>query len=68
MLNNQQGGTLSDQEKIKGRWERYTDDLYRRDKRMIDSFEEDSYEEELIILESEAKAALKVLGGNVTRG
>ena len=31
---------------------------------MTDSFEADSYEEEAIILESEVKAALKVLGRN----
>ena len=47
MLNDQQGNTLSDQGKEKGRWKRHTEDLYRRDKRMTDSFGEDSYEEEL---------------------
>lgn len=31
---------------------------------MIDAFEDDSYEEELDILESEVRAALKVLGRN----
>ena len=64
MLNDQQGSTLSDQEKIKGRWKQYTEALDRREKWMTCSFEENSYEEELIILESEVKAALKVLGRN----
>lgn len=36
--------------------------LHRRDKKMTDTFEGDSYEEESIILESKVKAALKVLG------
>ena len=41
MLNDQQGSTLSDQEKIKKRWKHYAEDLYRRDERMTDSFEEE---------------------------
>lgn len=64
MLNDQQGSTLSDQEKIKGRWKRYCENLYRRDKRMTDTFEQVSFEEEPVILENEVKAALKVLGRN----
>lgn len=35
---------------------------------MTGTFEDDSSEEELDMLESKAKAALKVLGRNVTRG
>lgn len=35
---------------------------------MTDSFEEDSYEEEPIILESKVKAALKILGRNKSPG
>ena len=64
MLNDQQRSTPSDQEKIKKRWKQYTEALDRREKWMTCSFEENSYEEELIILESEVKAALKVLGRN----
>ena len=45
MLNNQQGSTLSDQEKVKGGWKQYTDNLYRRDKRLTGTFEGDYYEE-----------------------
>ena len=52
MLNNQQGSTLSDQEKVKGGWKQYTDNLYRRDKRLTGTFEGDYYEEEPVILES----------------
>ena len=68
MLNDQQRNTLSDQEKIKGKWKQYTENLYRRDKRMTDTFEEDSYEEEPVILESEVQAPLKVLGRNKSPG
>lgn len=53
MLNDQQGNTLSDHEKIKGKWKWYTENLHRRDKRMTDISEEDSCQEQLIILESE---------------
>ena len=35
---------------------------------MTDAFQEDSYEEELIILESEVKAVLKVLGRKKSPG
>lgn len=42
MLNNQQGSQLTNQEKIKGRWKQYIENLYRRDKSMTDTFEEDS--------------------------
>ena len=47
MLGDKQGSTSSDlMGKVKERGKQYSEDLYRRDKRMIDSFEEDSYEEE----------------------
>ena len=52
----------SDQEKIKGGWGQYPEDLHRRDKRMTDALDEDCYEEDPGILESEGKAALKGLG------
>lgn len=59
------GSTLPDLEKIQGRWEPCTENLHGRDRRMIDAFEDDSYEEELEILESkEVRATLKVLGRN----
>ena len=45
-------------------WKKYTEDLYRRYKRMTNSFEEESWDEEPAILESEVKAALKALGRN----
>lgn len=57
MVNDQQGHILSDQETTKGRWKECIENLH---KKMTDTFEGDSYEEELVILESEVKAALKV--------
>lgn len=63
MLNDQQGKTLSDQKKIKVRWKQYNENLYRRDERMTETFDQDYYEEEPVILENEVRAALKVLGG-----
>ncbi|XP_061493563.1 uncharacterized protein LOC133389608, partial [Rhineura floridana] len=64
MLNNQQGNTLTDQDEIKGRWKQYTEELYKRDIRMTDSFTEEPYDEEPEILECKVKAALKILGRN----
>ena len=46
----------------------YSTDLYRRDKRMTDSFEEESKDEEPAVPESEMKAALKPLGRNKSPG
>lgn len=42
MLNDQQGSQLYNQEKIKGRWKQYIENLYRRDKSMTDTLEENS--------------------------
>lgn len=53
MLNDQKGSTLSDQGEIKGKWKQYTENLYRRDKRMTHTSEQDPYEEQPVILESE---------------
>lgn len=67
MLNDQQGQKISKQEKIKGRWKVYTQNLQKsqKDDRYL---RKDSYEEEPIILESEVKAALKLLGRQKSPG
>lgn len=69
MVNDQQGSILSDQEMTtKGRWKECTENLYKRDKNMADTFEGASYEEEFVILEIEVKAALKLFGRNKSPG
>lgn len=68
MLTDQQESTLSDKEKIQGRRKQYSENLYGRDKRMTDTFEADSHEEEPVILEREVKATLRVLGRNKLPG
>lgn len=67
MLTDQES-TISDQEKIQGRRKQYSENLYGRGKRMTDTFEADSYEEEPVILEREVKTALRVLGRNKSSG
>lgn len=57
---NDQGRISLNQENIKGRWKQSTENLYRREERMTDTFEEHSYMEEPMILETEGKATLKV--------
>lgn len=42
VLNDQQKCSLSDQEDIKGRCKQYIENPYCRDKRMTDTFEDDS--------------------------
>lgn len=63
----QQGSTLSDQEEIKGRWKHYTENLHSGNKGRIDTFEEDFYEEEPVIVGREGKVAFEVLGRNKSR-
>lgn len=66
MLTDQKESKLSDRKKIEGRRKQYFENLYGRDKRMTDTFEADSYEEEPVILKREVKTALRVLG-KITR-
>lgn len=47
MPNDQQGSILSDEEKIKRRWKQDTENPYRKDKRMTETFEEDSVRKNL---------------------
>ena len=47
---------------------KYTEDLYRRDKRKTESFEEESEDKEHEVLESEMKAALKGVEINKSPG
>lgn len=67
MLNDQKGSSLFNREKTKERWKQNPEKLYRRDKKMTDTFE-DYQEEEDEILEREVKAVLKVLGRNRAPG
>lgn len=60
----QQQQILSNQEKLNGKCKQYVENLYNRDKKMTDTFEEDSYEGGPVILESKVKAVPKVLGRN----
>lgn len=60
MLNNHQGSTSSDKEKGKVEIE----NLHTINKRMTNTFEEDSYEEESINVESLVKNDPKILGRN----
>ena len=62
MLNNQQGSILCDQ-KLKGRRKQVLK-IYTEETKGWHCFEEDSYEEEPVILDREVEAALKVLGRN----
>lgn len=48
--------------------EQYTGELYRRDERMTDSFKEEMFEEEPIILESEVKTAQRATRRNRSCG
>ena len=49
------GIVVSEENYIKKRWQQYTENLYRRDPNINDIFNENLYEDELDVLESEVK-------------
>ena len=66
--NDQQESTLSDEEKIKEGWKQCTENLCRRNEKMTDTFEGGFCGEEPVILGTEVRAVLKVLGRNRSPG
>lgn len=63
MLNHERS-TLKDHKEIKKMYKQSAENLYRRDKRVTNAFEEESSEEASEILISDVKAALEILDIN----
>ena len=53
---------------IKIRWQQYTEELYRRDPKIIDTFPETRYEDEPHILETEVKDSIKHISNRKSSG
>uniref|UniRef100_A0A803TXW0 ribonuclease H n=1 Tax=Anolis carolinensis TaxID=28377 RepID=A0A803TXW0_ANOCA len=68
MIKNKDGKDLTEAEEIKKRWREYTEDLYRRDKNIEDSFDSVVNELEPDILRSEVEWALRSTANNKAAG
>ena len=54
-MNLSSGKTATEEREVKIRWQQYTEELYRRDPKITDTFPETRYEDEPHILETEVK-------------
>ena len=62
-------GKVATQEKeVKARWQQYTEELYRRDSNVTNSFNEIIYEDEPEVLEIEVKEALGHISNRKSAG
>ena len=52
------GMVVTEEKEVKEIWQQYTEELYRRDPNATDSFNEDIYEDEPEVMETEVKEAL----------
>ncbi|XP_062826436.1 uncharacterized protein LOC134296169 [Anolis carolinensis] len=68
MIKNKDGKDLTEAEEIKKRWREYTEDLYRKDNNIEDSFDGVVSELEPDILRSEVEWALKSTANNKAAG
>ncbi|XP_062831453.1 uncharacterized protein LOC134297540 [Anolis carolinensis] len=68
MIKNKDGKDLTEAEEIKKRWREYTEDLYRKDNNIEDSFDGVVSELEPDILRSEVEWALRSIANNKAAG
>uniref|UniRef100_A0A803TCU4 ribonuclease H n=1 Tax=Anolis carolinensis TaxID=28377 RepID=A0A803TCU4_ANOCA len=68
MIKNKDGKDLTEAEEIKKRWREYTEDLYKRDKNIEDSFDGVMNELEPDILRSKVEWALRSTANNKAAG
>ncbi|XP_062826556.1 uncharacterized protein LOC134296216, partial [Anolis carolinensis] len=68
MIKNKDGRDLTEAEEIKKRWREYTEDLYRKDNNIEDSFDSVVSELEPDILRSEVEWALRSIANNKAAG
>ena len=54
-MNLNSGKTATEEIEVQIRWQQYTEELYRRDPKIIDTFPETRYEDEPHILETEVR-------------
>ncbi|XP_062825429.1 uncharacterized protein LOC134295881 [Anolis carolinensis] len=68
MIKNKDDRDLTEAEEIKKRWQEYTEDLYRKDNNIEDSFDSVVSELELDILRSKVEWALRSIANNKATG
>ena len=67
-MNLSSGNTATEEREVQIRWQQYTEELYRRDPKIIDTFPETRYEDEPHILETEVKDAIKHISNRKSSG
>ena len=68
VMNISSGKTATEEREVKIRWQKYTEDLYRRDPKIIDTFTETRYEDEPNILETGVRDAIKHISNRKSSG
>ena len=68
VMNLSSGKTATEEREVKIRWQQYTEERYRRDPKIIDSFPETRYEDEPHILETELNDAIKHISNRKSSG
>ena len=67
-MNLSSGKTATEEREVKIRWQQYTEELYRRDPKITDTFPETRYEDEPHILETEVKDTIKHISNRKSSG
>ena len=62
------GKVVTEEKEVKEIWQQYTEELYRRDPNVTDSFNEILYEDEPEVMEIEVKEALRHISNRKSAG
>ena len=62
------GKVVTEEKEVKEIWQQYTEELYRRDPNVTDSFNENIYEDEPEVMETEVKEALRHISDRKSAG
>ena len=62
------GKVVTEEKEVKEIWQQYTEELYRRDPNATDSFNENIYEDEPEVMETEVKEALRHISDRKSAG
>ena len=67
-MNLSSGKTATEEKEVKIRWQQYTEELYKRDTKITDTFPETRYEDDPHILETEVNDAIKHISNRKSSG
>ena len=68
VMNLSSGKTATEEREVKIRWQQYTEGIYRRDRKIIDTFPETRYEDEPHILETMVNDVIKHISNRKSSG